>query len=57
MNPWLAHTFSITDWISAARGAYCGLRSSSGTCIGGGLDGGFGTVGSNGGAKSRVLYQ
>src|SRR5215475_4002577 len=33
MKCWLAHTRPIAAWISAAKGWYCGRRSSSGTCM------------------------
>src|SRR5437763_5434257 len=34
MKCWLSHTFSIAAWISAAMDKYCGVRASSGTCMG-----------------------
>src|SRR5437016_7880127 len=33
MKCWLSHTFSMAARISAAMDKYCGLRSSSGTCM------------------------
>src|SRR4030088_2002083 len=35
MKCWFAQTLSIAAWISAASGRYCGVRSSSGTCMAG----------------------